>query len=131
MEPNQISVKSGRSNFMNTAKMAKVNVCAFYLIFNFLLAGCIDFQPAVKSVVEILDEAIVRMESQSISWQGVLEDTRDELIENGHTLVSNDVSNILSRAISDIGVEARCYTDFLRDRVKEDLIRLSNCPKIS
>lgn len=100
-------------------------MCMVYLLFTCLVTGCLpEIEPMVKSVVQILDEAIARLETQSISWQRVLEESRDELIKNGHTVVSNDVSNLLSRAISDVGVETRCYTDFLRDRVKEDLIRL-------
>jgi hypothetical protein len=109
---------------MGKLKIATIRTFTSFLIITFIFAGCIDTKGPTKSIVEILNEAISTLDNQSANWRQVLEDTRDELIKNGHTIVSNDVSNMLSRAISDFGVEARCYTDFLGDRVKEDLIRL-------
>src|SRR5688572_21610239 len=112
---------------MNTAKVLTVKVCVFYLILIFLLTGCDiggEIEQGLRPAVEILNESILKLQGQSISWQQILQETREELIKNAHTTIANDVSNLMTRAISDAGVEVRCYTDFLRDRVKEDLIRL-------
>jgi len=86
------------------------------------LSGCV--KSSIDKAVRAIDDAVTRLESQSISWQGVLEETRDRLIDEGQSTIANEVSNLLSKTVSDIGIEARCYTDFLRDRVREDLIRL-------
>jgi hypothetical protein len=86
------------------------------------LSGCV--KSSIDKAIRALDDAVTRLEGQSISWQGVLEETRDRLIEEGQSTIANEVSNVLSQTVSDVGIEARCYTDFLRDRVREDLIRI-------
>jgi hypothetical protein len=86
------------------------------------IIGCIDEQ--VDKVVKTLDKAINTLETQSISWQHVLESTSEELLKEGQSTISNEISNVLTKTISDTRVEASCYTDFLRNRVKEDLIRI-------
>ncbi|MCT7969985.1 hypothetical protein NG799_27095 [Laspinema sp. D1] len=80
--------------------------------------------PPVDTIVNTINSAIRRLESNSESWQKVLEETRDKLIKEGQSTIATEVSNVLTRATSAIGIEAKCYTDFLRDRTKEDLIRL-------
>jgi hypothetical protein len=64
------------------------------------------------------------LETQSTNWQAILEETRDKLIAEGQSTIANEVSNTLSRAISDVGIETRCSVDFLQDRIREDLIRI-------
>jgi hypothetical protein len=98
-----------------------VKVLIALLIF---ITGCGIVDDPIDQAVATIDEAIVSLESQSGNWQDILEDTRKELIKQGQSTIANEVSNVLSRATSDIGIEARCYTDFLRDRVKEDLRRI-------
>lgn len=78
----------------------------------------------VQAAEDILLEAIRKLEETSLGWQIVLEDTIEELEDFAHQTIAADVQNLLSRTISDVGIEARCYTDFLRDRVKEDLKRM-------
>ena len=113
---------------MYTVFVRKGRLFLFLFLGLFALAGCGFFgqveQKIIRPVVDILDEAIETLENGSLGWQSVLQSTVGELAANGHTLVRNDVSNLLTRAIQDVGVELRCTTDFLRDRVKEDLIRL-------
>jgi hypothetical protein len=111
---------------MTSGFAAKLCFCLF--VCGLLLMGCGLFDEAekkiVRPVVDILDEAVETLENGSLGWQSVLQNMVDELEANGHTLVRNDVSNLLSRAIQDSAVEVRCTVDFMRDRVKEDLIRL-------
>lgn len=113
---------------MRIALVVQGKLYLFLFIFVAPLVGCGFFseveKTVIRPVVAILDEAIETLENGSLGWQSVLQNTIDELTANGHTLVRNDVSNLLTRAIQDVGVEVRCTTDFLRDRVKEDLIRL-------
>jgi hypothetical protein len=99
------------------------------LILLLLLSGCVkvpvkEVTNSVDNAVAVLDKGISKLEGQSVTWQRVLEETRDELIEEGQSTLANEVSNVLSAAIDDVGIEARCYTDFLQDRVREDLIRI-------
>lgn len=81
-------------------------------------------QQTVNTGIDTLNEAIRRLESNSESWQMILEESRDKLIQEGQSTLANEVSNVLSRATSDLGVEAKCYTDFLRDRTRDELIKV-------
>jgi hypothetical protein len=74
--------------------------------------------------VDTLNDSIQKLEQQSGNWQNVLTETRDKLVKDGQSTLANEVSNVMSRAASDAGIEAKCYTDFLRDRSKEELIKL-------
>jgi hypothetical protein len=74
--------------------------------------------------LDTLNDSIQKMGQQSNNWQTVLEETRDKLIKEGRSTLAEEVSNVISRATSDVGIEAKCFTDFLRDRSKEDLVKL-------
>ena len=103
-------------------RMLRNTACAGLFMVTLGLSACV--KSSVDKAIRELDDAITRLEGQSISWQGVLEETRDRLIDEGQSTIANEVSNVLSQTVSDVGIEARCYTDFLRDRVREDLIRI-------
>jgi hypothetical protein len=92
-----------------------------------LMSGCglgQEIKDTRNVALDTLNDAIQKMDQQSNRWQDVLEETRDKLVKDGQSTLANEVSNVISRASSDVGIEAKCYTDFLRDRTKEDLIKL-------
>ncbi|MDR9403565.1 MAG: hypothetical protein RI580_09005, partial [Halothece sp. Uz-M2-17] len=89
------------------------------------LSGCgFSAEKTVNTGVDTLNEAIRKLESNSNRWQEVLKDTQNTLITEGQSTLANEVSSVISRATSDVGMEAKCSVDFLRDRAREDLIRL-------
>jgi hypothetical protein len=77
-----------------------------------------------NSGIATLDQAIQKMGSQSDGWKDVLQETRDKLIKEGQSTLANEVSSVISRATSDVGIEGRCSVDFVRDRSKEELKKL-------
>ena len=79
---------------------------------------------ATDKAVAALNEAIEQLSSESGNWRIVLEATRDKLIEEGHTIVANDVSLTLNRAIGTTAVETFCGIDFIRTRVLQDIVRI-------
>ena len=72
----------------------------------------------------ILDDAINALNKNSADWQQVLKDTRDKLTESVQSTVRTEVSQALDRAVATTSGEFRCDVDFLRTRVREDLIRI-------
>jgi len=98
-------------------------VFSLILLTTLALAAC-DEEKLTSTGVDTLNEAISRIEKNSNSWQETLKETRDKLISEGQSTLANEVSDTLSRATSNVGIEAKCTTDFLRQRAKEDLIRL-------
>ncbi|MGD9959400.1 hypothetical protein [Nocardioides sp.] len=73
---------------------------------------------------DILSDAVLMLEQESASWEQVLQDTRDKLVAEGKKTLAVQVDKLLKDTMQNVGIEARCYTDFLRDRVANDLKRL-------
>lgn len=91
------------------------------------ISGCIDFNPLANSIdkaVAVLDEAIFKLDNANADWQTILEETRDQLTDSTQSTIRNEVSNTLARGVATAGVEFRCNTDFVRTRVRQDLIRI-------
>jgi hypothetical protein len=91
------------------------------------ISGCgvkKEIQDTRNIAVSVLDDSIQKMGRQSDSWKTVLEETRDKLVKEGQSTLANEVSNVISRASSDAGIEVKCSVDFLRDRSKEELVKL-------
>jgi hypothetical protein len=91
-----------------------------------LLSGCPleRFLNRWDNGLGTLNNAIDTLEQQSGRWEDVLKETRDKLFKEGQSTLANEVSNVISRASGDAGIEVRCSADFLRDRAKEELISL-------
>jgi hypothetical protein len=91
------------------------------------ISGCgikKEVQDTRNIAVSVLDDSIQKMGRQSDGWKTVLEETRDKLVKEGQSTLANEVSNVISRASSDAGIEVKCSVDFLRDRSKEELVKL-------
>ncbi len=86
-------------------------------------SGCIDDDP-VKKAVKTLDDAIFNLGNANVDWQRIVEETRDKLTDEAQSTVRNEVSNTLTRAIGASGMEFRCNADFIRVRVRQDLIQI-------
>jgi hypothetical protein len=83
------------------------------------ISGCgmkQQVQDTQNVAVAVLDDSIQKMGRQSDGWKEVLQETRDKLTKEGQSTLANEVSNVISRASSDAGIEVKCSVDFLRDR---------------
>jgi len=98
-------------------------VTAGLLVFLLFLAGC-NIGNIPYDALQALDEGINQLDKQSADWQKVVQETVDKLIKAGHQAIANDVSDALARVTQDAGLEARCGLDFVRDRVREDLLHI-------
>ncbi|MCI0579339.1 MAG: hypothetical protein L0332_19355 [Chloroflexi bacterium] len=96
-----------------------------------LLPGCGAFKGISNTIdestdktVAVLDEAIVDLADESADWQIVLQDTIAQLTDETQQTLRNDITNLLRRAPAVVGAEFRCDVDFVRLRVRQDLIRI-------
>src|SRR5262249_11886728 len=83
--------------------------------------------PAIDTRTETLNtlnDAITALQSQSADWQQVLKDTASKLTKDAQSTVRNEISNLISRTTAQAGVELRCDADFVRERIREELVRL-------
>jgi hypothetical protein len=101
--------------------MQKIMVLTALLIV-MSISGCID--DSAEKAVKVLDEGIFKLDNANADWQRILEETRDKLTDSTQSTIRNEVSNALARGVAATGVEFRCDTDFVRTRVRQDLIRI-------
>lgn len=104
------------------------------ILFTLLLASCdigdkIDelgdkAKDITTETLATLDDAISTLGNESANWQDVLNNTIGQLTDDAQATIRNEVSSVLSRSIAKAGVEIRCEADFLRNRVRDSLIRI-------
>jgi hypothetical protein len=95
------------------------------------LSGCGIFDKILNTGTDIktetlntLNDAITALQSQSADWQQVLKETVNKLSKDAQSTLRAEVSNLLSRTVAQGGVELRCDADFIRARIREELVRL-------
>lgn len=96
-----------------------------------LLSSCFDkavdkTTETAKQAIATLDKAINSLQSESINWRQVLEETRDGLVDETQSTIKNEVNNLISNGIAATGGEIRCNADFIRNRMRQELIHLRN-----
>lgn len=86
---------------------------------------------AIDDVGEVIKGGIGKLEKESGNWRKTLEETRDKVIElegkvvkDGQSTISNEINNVLQRAIAAAGAEARCSQEFIGDQVRRELEKL-------
>lgn len=79
-----------------------------------------------RRIDNTLKDAIRSLEISSKDWARVVEETRTQLIAEGHIAIAQDLDRVLQRGITASGVEFRCNVDFIGERMKEELTRLRN-----
>jgi len=89
-----------------------------------ILSACGTVEETRDKTIAALDEAIVDLADESADWQIVLQDTLAKLTEDTQQTIRNDITNLLRRAPAAVGAEFRCDVDFVRKRVRQDLIRI-------
>lgn len=77
-----------------------------------------------EKVISSLDNAIGQLNSAQANYQEILQKLIEELPQEVHSTITNDVSNLLNRTIAAAGAEFKCNIDFLRIRVQQALIRI-------
>lgn len=88
------------------------------------LKGCIGLDTPVQKAVNILDDAIDQLQNVSSDWQSVLAEAQDKLTEDAQSTIRSEIANVAARSMAQTGVEFRCDADFIKERVRQALIRI-------
>ncbi|MCE7042048.1 hypothetical protein [Dyadobacter sp. CY312] len=107
-----------------------------FIIYLFKPIGCVDKAAAEASKIvgvltASLDDTIAQLQLSSDGWAvivddlairvtDIIDDNKDELLQ----VVKNDIVNTVDRFPGRVGIEFRCNSDFLRDRIIADLVRI-------
>lgn len=89
-----------------------------------------EFQRQVDRSVTELTAATDRINANGANIVNVLNGIKTDFPKEIHTIITNDIQNLVTTTIAATGVEFRCNVDFLRNRVKQGLkntiIKLKN-----
>jgi hypothetical protein len=77
---------------------------------------------STEQAVLSINDGISGLNSASADWQKIVGDLQQDLIKQGQSTLANEVSVVLSRAVAATGAELRCNVDFVRVRIRQDLI---------
>lgn len=95
------------------------------------LGGVAHLPHSIDDVGQVIKDGIGKLEKESGKWRTTLEETRDKMIaiedkvvKDGQSTISNEINNILQRAIAATGADARCSQEFIGDQVRRELERL-------
>jgi hypothetical protein len=92
-----------------------------------LVAGCgiaEKIQDLTTQTVNVLDDAIAALETQSAAWQSILQEAQARLTADAQSTIRNELASLVSRSLAQAGVEFRCNADFVGARVRQHLIRV-------
>jgi hypothetical protein len=83
-----------------------------------------QIQDLTTHTVNVLDDAIDALETQSAAWQNILQEAQSKLTDAAQSTIRNELANLATRSIAQAGVEFRCNADFIGSRVRQHLIRI-------
>lgn len=108
--------------------MGVVQISVFLIVS--IAGGCLfgglqtQIQDLTTRTVNVLDDAIDALQTQSSAWQTILQEAQTKLTDAAQSTIRNEIANLVTRSIAQAGVEFRCNADFVGARVRQQLIRI-------
>lgn len=105
--------------------------CLLILSVLIILSGCIDLgnlidlrTPAQKAA-QAIDDVLVTADFNSAQWRAEVDKLATQL-DKIESNAAQDVRDILAKTVATTGTEIRCNVDFIHERTRQDLQRLSD-----
>lgn len=96
----------------------------FLTLMLLLSLRCGTLTDPVKEAVAAIDRAMWMVQNESKDWRQILSETEDKLASDAQSMMVNEVNSAFDRAIGTVGTEFKCDTDFVEDRLVQDLARI-------
>ena len=84
------------------------------------------FDNRMSEAISTMDNAIATLAQQSSNWQVVVANLEKELIKDLQSTIRTEVDNLTKSAVSSTGAEVRCNAEFMRIKIRRELINLRN-----
>lgn len=105
---------------------------AVFLVFTVGMHGC-GITAALRKIdarmaeaIHSMDKAIASLNQQSANWQTVIADLEKEITADMQSTLSNEVQNLTRNAVLTSGGEIRCNAEFMRVKLRRELIDMRN-----
>jgi hypothetical protein len=107
----------------------QITICLLILLFGIILvAGCDipnPFMTTAERAAQTIDNALVTADFNSDQWRAEVDKLATQL-DQIEPKIAQDVRDILAKTIATAGTEIRCNIDFVHERTRQDLQRLSD-----
>lgn len=103
----------------------KKSLTVFFVLISCFFPDCKKADP-VDAVLGSFDDAIDKIENQSIAWQQTLKDLESQIKSDVSETIRKDLTFLVQTSIATFGTELRCNAEFFRDALKREIIRLKN-----
>lgn len=80
----------------------------------------------MAEAIHSMDKAIASLNQQSADWQTVITDLQEEISDEMQSTLRTEVENLTRNAVLTTGGEVRCNAEFMRRKLKRELIDLRN-----
>ncbi len=97
-------------------------------VFN-VLSSCSSLKAinrTLESAVHSFDNAIAALSQESADWQMVVTDLEKQVTKDMQSTIRIEVQNLTSNAVSSTGAEVRCNSEFVRIKLRRELIEMRN-----
>lgn len=85
-----------------------------------------SFDIRAADAIHSLDNAIARLAEESADWQVIVTNLEEEISEDVQSTIRHEVQDVTRTAILLAGSEFRCNAEFMRIRLRRELIYLRN-----
>ncbi|MEL6696597.1 MAG: hypothetical protein AAFS00_09305 [Bacteroidota bacterium] len=107
--------------------MKPLHTISLFALLSFFILSCDSAEQVddlVQTVTNSIDGAVGTLGDASSDWQSVLGELKRDLPADVQSTVTNEVNNLLTRAVAASGSEIRCDVDFFRARLRQNLLRI-------
>jgi hypothetical protein len=80
----------------------------------------------LADAIHSMDKAIASLNTQSANWQTVITDLQEEISDEMQSTISVEIENLTRNAVLTAGGEVRCNAEFMRRKLRRELIDMRN-----
>lgn len=107
-------------------------------IFSLIFSGCgtiksiaAQFDARVGETIRTMDNAIATLANQSADWQVVVANLEKDISKDAQSTIRTEIHDLTRSAVLSTGAEVRCNVEFMRIKIRRELIDLRNSLAVS
>ena len=106
--------------------IALVLLCSICLHSCGIKAGLSRIDMRMAEAIHSMDKAIASLNVQSANWQTVITDLQEEITDEMQSTIRVEIDNLTRDAVLTAGTEVRCNSEFMRRKLRRELIDMRN-----
>ncbi len=116
--------KQYRGNYL--FPIALILLCGIVLHSCGIKAALSKIDLRMADAIHSIDKAIASLNVQSANWQTVITDLQEEITDEMQSTIRIEIENLTRNAVLTAGTEVRCNGEFMRRKLRRELIDMRN-----